>query len=1042
MFRRVGAGFWEWFSGSVVEGILVGRCSPQSTSSTEPANFTAFTSHVTGWNSTYLDTANTPRVWELLINNTDRARLRIDQGASGFVGRLKVYSTVSGGSAGEDLEYDLDGINWDGTTLTFTQHMTDGSETNYQAQVSGRTITGTYAPGSGSFTGTRAEVLTHGLDPMTATALSQWSDRTRAQLMHLIMADDPQPLTHTMTPLASNLSPTPSVKYDPSRDDNPAAWPQAYTLTEVRFDYTLPNPYGGAPIARTSHGYLAIPNGNPPAGGKFPAVVAVNGHDGSGWEMMDPDSQLYWYGDSFARRGFIVLALDISHRPLADRSTLYTDYTSGDDPAHGNGTHPAVKATGFDSDWEEDGERSWDASRALDYLLTLPNVDPTRIVLTGISMGGEITAITGSLDTRFPIVVAAGYSPDLGVVLYHGNHPCWRWQHGDIREYVDSSDYFSLISPRALLIETGRQDFTYSDRNPPFSSDMQVFRRAMAAFNSADQDAFNLYLHYDQHRYHVGDINPTSSTPQGVLAPVLPLDAEPGELDWQTTVSTSVIQPTLYDWISDESESAPLLSSNTLDFGSQSVGTAGNPVELKISNTAAAALTFSSIQTSGDWSVVDPDDCQPSIAVGGSCTLDVAFTPTGEGSRVGTLTLADNAVNSPQTLSLTGVGLAAISALSPSGLSFPSLPNGTTSSTQSVTLSNTGNQALSITGIAFSGPNSGDFGESQNCGGTLAVGASCTVGVTFTPTGAGFRVATLTVTSNALNSPETLSLSGGDGPYATLSSTSLVLPPQAVGVANPPQNIQLTNGGNAALLISSVQVSTGFNVANACASSLAAGASCAIGVSLDATVVGPMNGTLTVNSNSPSSPQTVALSGAGMDFNLSASASSKSIAAGQSANYSVNIAPIGGLNYPVALACSGAPPLSTCTVTPNSVTLNGTSSASVTVAVSTTAGSLTLPGLKILPPRISGIGRTSWALLLLAMAACGLLATMAKRRAAIPLGLCLMLVLSWSACGGTTVAQKQKTPSGTYTIEVTGTTNLGTSTSKSTHVLNLTLTVN
>jgi hypothetical protein len=314
--------------------------------------------------------------------------------------------------------------------------------------------------------------------------------------------------------------------------------------------------------------------------------------------------------------------------------------------------------------------------------------------------------------------------------------------------------------------------------------------------------------------------------------------------------------------------------------------------------------------------------------------------------------------------------------------------------------------------------------------------------VTFTPTGAGFRTATLTVTSNAVNSPEALSVSGGEGPYATLSSTSLVLPPQAVGVANPPQNIQLTNGGNAALLISSVQASTGFNVANACASSLAAGASCAIGISLDASVVGPMNGTLTVNSNSPGSPQTVALSGAGMDFNLSTSASSKSIAAGQSADYSVNIAPIGGLNYPVALACSGTPSLSTCTVTPNSVTLNGTGSMSATVAVSTTAGSLTLPGLKILPPRIFGIGRTPWALLLLAMAACGLLATISKRRAAIPLGLCLTLVLSWSACGGSTVARTQKTPPGTYTLAITGTTNLGTSTSKSTHVLNLTLTVN
>ena len=809
-FRRVGAGFWEWFSGGVIEGVLVGRFTPQSTSPTEPADSTAFTSHVTGWNSTYLDTAMVPRVWEILIDNTSRARLRIDQGSSGFVGRLKVYSTVAGGVAGEDLEYDVDGIDWDGTTLTFTQHMTDGTERNYQALVSGRTISGTYSPGSGSFSGTRAEVLTHGLVPKTATALGQWSDRTRAQLMHLIMADDPQPLTRNVTILASNLSPTPSVHYDSSRDDNPAAWPQAYTLTELQFDYTVPNPYGGAPIARSSHAYLATPNGPPPASGKYPALLAVNGHHGSGWEMMDPDSQLYWYGDSFARRGYVVLAVDISHRPLEDRSSLYTDYTSGDDPDHGNGTHPAVKASGFDSDWEEDGERSWDALRALDYLLSLPNVDSTRVILSGMSMGGNVTAIAGGLDPRFTMIVAAGYSPDLGVELYNSeDHPCWRWQHGDVREYVDSSDYFSLIAPRPLLIETGKQDFTYSQRNPPYSSDMQVFRRTMAAFNSADVDAFNLYLHYDQHRYHVGDINPTSPTQQGVQAPDLPLDAEPGELTWQTEVSTSVIQPTLYDWVSDESESAPLLSSHALDFGSQSVGTTSEPQQLTITNTAKAAMTFGSIQIAGDWSIQDPDDCQPSLAVGGSCNLNIAFTPTGEGNRVGSLILTDNAVGSPQILNLTGVGLAAISAMSPSGLSFPSLPTGTASSAQTVTLSNSGNQALTITGISVSGPNSGDFGESQNCGASLAAGASCTISVTFTPTATGFRAANLTVTGNALNSPQTTTLSGGVGPYATLSTTSLTLPPQAIGVANPPQNILLTNAGNAVLLISSIQVSTG-----------------------------------------------------------------------------------------------------------------------------------------------------------------------------------------------------------------------------------------
>ena len=135
--------------------------------------------------------------------------------------------------------------------------------------------------------------------------------------------------------------------------------------------------------------------------------------------MMNPDEQSYWYGDSYARRGYVVLAIDISHRPIEDRSILYGDCLDGDDPINGNGPHPAVKAAGFDSDWEEDGERTWDAMRGIDYLLSLSQVDSKNIVISGLSMGGEVTAITGGLDPRIDMSIPAGYSPDMGVELYN-----------------------------------------------------------------------------------------------------------------------------------------------------------------------------------------------------------------------------------------------------------------------------------------------------------------------------------------------------------------------------------------------------------------------------------------------------------------------------------------------------------------------------------------------------------------------------------------------------------------------------------------------
>lgn len=253
--------------------------------------------------------------------------------------------------------------------------------------------------------------------------------------------------------------------------------------------------------------------------------------------MMDPDHEGLWYGDGFARRGFVVLALDISHR------------TGGDDPAHGNGPHPPIQAPGFDSDWEEDGERTWDAMRALDYLLSLPQVDRTRVLVTGISLGGEIATMTGALDPRVSVSVPAGYSPDLGVMIYHGNHGCWRWLHADLREYVDLSDFHALTAPRPLIVETGKADFTYSDFRPPFAADKQVARRSRGAYGD-EVSNFVHYLHDNAHRYRVGDANHNRLTEHGVRQPVLIEPQAPRSITWQLDARTSGDQRTLFDYIS------------------------------------------------------------------------------------------------------------------------------------------------------------------------------------------------------------------------------------------------------------------------------------------------------------------------------------------------------------------------------------------------------------------------------------------------------------------------------------------------------------
>src|SRR5439155_352799 len=94
--------------------------------------------------------------------------------------------------------------------------------------------------------------------------------------------------------------------------------------------------------------------------------------------------------------------------------------------------------------------------------------------------------------------------------------------------------------------------------------------------------------------------------------------------------------------------------------------------------------------------------------------------------------------------------------LSPTALTFAAQNVGLTSAVQPVTLSNTGSGALAITSIAVSG----DFGQTDTCGGSLAAGANCTINVTFTPTASGARSGTLTVTDNAVSNPRTVLLAG------------------------------------------------------------------------------------------------------------------------------------------------------------------------------------------------------------------------------------------------------------------------------------------
>jgi len=190
---------------------------------------------------------------------------------------------------------------------------------------------------------------------------------------------------------------------------------------------------------------------------------------------------------------------------------------------------------------------------------------------------------------------------------------------------------------------------------------------------------------------------------------------------------------------------------------------------------------------------------------------------------------------------------------------------------------------LSLSSIALTGANPGDFAQTNTCGTSVAAGASCTISVTFDPTASGSRSASVSFTDNANGSPQSLGLSGtGTSATVSLSPSSLSFANQPISETSSTQVVTLTNGGNTALSISSLTI-TGTNaadfaeVADTCGSSVAAGANCTIGVAFTPSISSSETASITVADNVTGSPQAVSLSGSGIhNVNLSWTASSTS----------------------------------------------------------------------------------------------------------------------------------------------------------------------
>jgi hypothetical protein len=194
----------------------------------------------------------------------------------------------------------------------------------------------------------------------------------------------------------------------------------------------------------------------------------------------------------------------------------------------------------------------------------------------------------------------------------------------------------------------------------------------------------------------------------------------------------------------------------SLTFATQLAGTSSAPQTVTLTNTGGQTVNISGISASAPFT--QTNSCPSSLPAGLNCQIEVVFTPTLAGTTVGTLSVADNATNSPQQVALSGMGT--VMTFSPVSVNFGDQAVGTSSPTAPITVTNIGSTAVAISSIAVTGADPEDFTGSSNCGSTLSAKSSCTIKAKFTPTATGDRSAQVTISDGGGGSPQSVALTG------------------------------------------------------------------------------------------------------------------------------------------------------------------------------------------------------------------------------------------------------------------------------------------
>ena len=324
------------------------------------------------------------------------------------------------------------------------------------------------------------------------------------------------------------------------------------------------------------------------------------------------------------------------------------------------------------------------------------------------------------------------------------------------------------------------------------------------------------------------------------------------------------------------------------DFGSVQVGQSTLPSQNLIAISAQSPipcaggatscggpLTISSFATgNGDYKVVSIPSAgyctNPPLTIpagGYGCDFQIIFSPSAAGNRNTTLSIISNDPMGPTVVPLFGTGLALpLGSLSLTQLAFGNSAIGVASPPLTVTLENIGQTNLTFSDATASA----NFSvASNNCPATLTPNASCTLGISFTPSSAGAFTGTLTITDNDYyGSQQTVALSGtgATGPQLRLSATSFNFGNQGVNTASIAQPLTLANSGDTVITFpeNAFRASMDYIVQDtSCGSTLALGASCIVNIQFKPSISFLDPGSLLITDNAHGNPQPVALVGTG-----------------------------------------------------------------------------------------------------------------------------------------------------------------------------------